>query len=212
MVKNKIVLRQQSSSGQYEVPAHLRTSWTSCDHAAFAKVLGWLRAGALEVDKSSSFRFGFVETFKLIATDSMSIFSIVACIDNGAGAGVIVRLASQCDAAGIPLILGRGPSELGAVFGKRRICCLAILRPATSGMLDFVVGMGGVASQTAVCLADGADVRERFMEVCAKLIRKKSPSEGKATKVVGAKTTKKTPKPPKVLPKLLPKNFSSSFD
>ena len=144
----------------YEVQKHLKTGWTSCDQ--FSKVIETLRNG-LQV-RYKDYVLGFKETFSLLDKDSMRIFAVIACV----GSEPVSRLVQRCFDLGVPLVLGRG--HLGAAFGKGRVACVALLKPAAGlpEMLDFVINLSQWASVTDPALDEVEDLREKFISVCNK--------------------------------------------
>jgi hypothetical protein len=122
----------------------------------------------------------------------MQIMCVIACIDNGKDSGVTARLAHDCFTNGVPLILGRGPRQLGSVFGKKRVVCVALSKQAASrsGLLDLIMNMSAVSSTVSIPLEETDDVKERWLSVASRF------REGLSVPAPKRKTPDVSPPPP----------------
>ena len=225
----KAVKRQQPTvtvrhkkASEFEIPAYLRTSWTSNESGKFGEILNILtQAGfADETSVESDFHLGLRTVISKIASPSscMQIMCVIACIDNGQDSGVMSRLASACFKNGVPLILGRGPRQLGAVFGKKRVTCVALTKQAASraGLFDLIMNMSAVSSSVSIPPEDTDEIKEKWLAVTERF--KEGSSNGPKRKAPeSGQNINKKPKPEakNIQPKkATPKkaSFFSSFD
>ena len=203
----QITIRSEPESSGYEVLPYLKTSWTSCQTAEFAHLCAILK----KVDSPGNIVCGFKKCFRTLKNDSGSIFTIVACVD-GSDEGMISRLCFESEAAGVPVVLGRGFRELGAACGINgaRVCCVALLRPITTipDMLDFMIQMGKWTAVIQPAITDSKDLMDRFREVLANRGKQRPHT---AAVHQPAKKPKLAPKP--VVKKTATKqSFSTSLD
>ena len=188
--KPAVVVRE-TRVAEFDIPDYLRTSWTSNDNNKFTGILESLReafpVGESDADGPTTYSLGFKQVFRMIESDCMSILCVVACVDHGKDAGITARLATACFLNGIPLVLGRGPRQLGAVFGKKRVSCLALTKFAASkpGLLDFIMNMSAISSQTRIPLEEAVDVNEKWMSVCARSKGQPADLKRKAAEIAG---------------------------
>ena len=174
MNRRKTVVAREEKGFEYEIPSYLKTSWTSNDNSKFCDICKSLQEAfpqgqpLHEPDGPKTLILGFKEVFRQLKRDAMSIMCVVACIDNGLDAGVTSRLARDCFSNGVPLVLGRGPRELGAVFGKQRVSCVALTRYAASrsGLLDFIMNMSAITSTVSVPLDEPSELDDRYLACC----------------------------------------------
>lgn len=219
-----------SKAAEFDIPSYLRTSWTSNENSKFGEILNVLRQGGFTDSDSSTddYYLGLRTVFAKLAnpTSCMQIMCVIACIDNGKDSGVTARLARDCFTNGVPLILGRGPRQLGSVFGKKRVVCVALSKQAASrsGLLDLIMNMSAVSSTVSIPLEETDDVKERWLSVASRFREGLSvPAPKRKTPDASLPPPAKKPKqqqnsqhfPKKATPKkATPKkgSFFSSFD
>jgi hypothetical protein len=178
-------IRFHSPNVEYELPVHLRTSWTSLDNERFASlvgVLGTVFSSEKDEDEPRQYVIGTKSVLQYIERNGMNIFCVIACVDNGGDVGLTSRLARVCYLNGIPLVFGRGHRELATAFGgKKRVCCVALTKMAASNsdLYDFIINMSSLTSRVAIPLEEVEDIKEKFIESCqaGKLVdqKRKSP-------------------------------------
>lgn len=174
MSRRKQVFARETKGFEHEIPSYLKTSWTSNENDKVAEILDSLREAfprdTEEKDENDPKQLvmGLKGVFSILKKDAMSIMCVIACIDNGQDSGVISRLARDCYSNGVPLVLVRGPRQLGSVFGKQRVSCVALTRFAASrpGLLDFIMNMSAISSSVSIPLEETSEIKERFLSVC----------------------------------------------
>ena len=196
---------------EFEVPDYLRTSWTSNDAEQFTDILRSLKESIDPLNDRDNYILGFKEVFKAIKIDSMRVLCVIACVDNGGDVRSISNICRESFLCGIPVVLGRGPRQLGGVFGKNRVGCAALSKSiaAKPEMLDFILNLSNVSSKIRIPLEDSADVIERFRVSCEGQVSVKRKPHGSLNKG-------QTPPPEKKV-KVVPKkekntSFFASFD
>lgn len=159
-----LVLKKPKQT-DFEVPEHLRTSWTSHDAERFAEILDSLKEALRSESKSADYcTLGFNEVLKRIKRDSLRILCVIACVDNGGNVARISNLCRECYLTGVPVILGRGPRQLGSLFMKNRVCCAALSKSVAANPLleDFLVNFSSLCSVIKIPLEDASEVIDRF--------------------------------------------------
>jgi ribosomal protein L7Ae-like RNA K-turn-binding protein len=171
--QKEITIRSSSSNNEYEFPSYLKTSWTSLDNDRFASLCSVLRnafgQAVTDPDEPREYVIGTKSVLQYIERSGMNILCVIACIDNGGDVGLTSRMARVCYMNGIPLVMGRGPRQLGAAFGgKKRVCCVALTKMAASNneLFDFIMNLSSLASQVSVPLEDVDEIKGRFMQAC----------------------------------------------
>ena len=216
----QIVLRE-TKQVEYEIPAHLKTSWTSLDAERFSAVTESLKtAFSPQKDQVSNpeepkeYVLGYKEVLQYIQRSGMNILCVIACTDNGGRVDLTSRIVRNCFLNGIPVVMGRGARELGGAFGKHRVCCAALTKLAASKseMLDFVMNMSSLTSEVRIPLEESEEIIEQFRaEVSsamkAKPVKRKEPESAQKKQNAPVDKKPKTPTSDKKKG-----NFFSSFD
>jgi ribosomal protein L7Ae-like RNA K-turn-binding protein len=218
--KPEIVLKEGKRT-EYQFPAHLKTSWTSLDAERFKAVISVLRNAfsdnIINKDEPREYVVGSKEVLQYVEKHGMKILCVIACVDNGGDVGLLSRIVRNCFQNGIPIILGRGPRELGSAFGKNRVCTVALTKLAgsKSELFDLVMNLSSLASEVSGPLETPSEIVERFRS----LIESKSITASEVVKRKAPTSIKKVEQPPSKKPKTptsnqkkKPKDFFTSFD
>jgi len=204
--KAATVLKRPKAS-EFEIPEYLRTSWTSIDNTRFSEVLRLLKE-SLSPDDKEEYTLGFNEVSRRIQTDSMRILCVIACVDTGGDLRSISNLCRDCFSNGIAVIIGRGCRQLGAVFGKNRVCCVSLSKSiaAKPELLDLIINLSSLSSEVKIPLEESEEFLGKFSSRIAQqpTVKRKPSSEPKPA------LTPPVPKKVKMTPKKA--NFFTSFD